>query len=157
MSIITGCGDGCAADMTGNATDGDMLVDYYTKAIVEVEAWEEEPGYYEQVLYIKDAENLKLEVYVDGGTDAEEKTTFTIPYEAWDRCQEAIRKHKMGKWNGRKKNITVEGKITVTRFRNGNDYVRVTSEDMPENGLEGMEEIHNILAEYVKSEYKDNA
>ncbi len=56
---------------------------------------------------------------------------------------EAVDRHNMRKW---KDGIAITGELYVVKFREAERTIRVSSDDMPENGLEAFGEIREALS-----------
>ena len=126
-----------------------LLVDHYRKT-----TGTEDAGYYELVLY--SAENPKLATLTEyvraDGDPKETSTSYLVPYEAVERCFRVIRQNKLRKWNDAD-GICTEGELTVCRFWTGREYIRVSTENMPEGGEAVLNDIGGIMREYLREEY----
>lgn len=126
-----------------------VLADYYQK---EVGTDEEQP-YFELVLYGNEDGSLTLEKYTEGGTEAETMVSYDVPAEAYNRALEIIRNRKLEEWNSMKEYISLDGMLFVIRFYADELHYRVSSERMPENGLEAFREMKALLLEYTAVKY----
>ena len=76
--------------------------------------------------------------------DEEEKMVFCIvDPSVLDECMDLVKRNKMLKW---KDGRGLNGKRYVVRFMSSGELIRVTSDDMPDNGLEAFYEIENVLS-----------
>lgn len=128
-----------------------MLVDCYERVV----GTPMEQGYTELVLYTHDQDTALLERYVDGGLDAERRTTFLVPLQAAQDAFDAIAQTQMAQWNDRKNTIAICGMMYVCKFPDGNGgYIRVSSEAMPEDGVHAFYAVRSAISAYLKDEYR---
>lgn len=133
---------------------GDLLVDLYTASV----ATDGGDGYDEMVLYAYTSDQLKLIVYrQDADMDTQQSTTYIVPRAALGRCLAVISDADMRTWNDSAEPLDgEEGAVTVCKFRDTDGtYVRVTSENMPENGAQAFAQIREILQSYVSDAYRE--
>ncbi|MBR6766368.1 MAG: hypothetical protein IKM02_00285 [Clostridia bacterium] len=130
---------------------GIMLVDCYRAE----RGTEEEGGYHEFVLSTgEDGSALTLDEYrSDGGGDGESRAAYAVPEEAALRCYEFIEKAGFRSWKLRNDLVGADGVMLVCRFYDNGSYIRVSSEEMPENGQKDLEDIWDILKAYACAEY----
>jgi len=130
---------------------GTMLVDYYRATVATVGG----DGYDEMVLSYYDETQASLDVYRLYEPDEKETcVSYLVPYEAVDRCYEAIDEEDFRSWEGRDDLTAITGAVIVCKFREGDgEYTRVSSENMPEDGQRSMGRIAAIMNEYRKEEY----
>ena len=128
----------------------EMLVDYYT-AIVGTVGGDRHTEY---VLYAYSEEQVKLVVYSQEYGEEEQSTAYLVPAEAADRCLEACKKNKLSKWEKMKNGTAITGGSTVVRYKDGDSYVRASTENMPEDGKRKLDEIGIIIREYIDEEYR---
>jgi len=145
---------GCAGDKNENNIKalpaGTMLIDYY-----RTEKAADESGYFELVLYTaENSDVLKLSVYSkdDKNTD-ENHTDYLVPYEAAENCYKLIEKHHLNRWNKMENTFSEDGVFIVCKYCSDGEYVRVSNEQMPENGAEVLDSIANIMSSYAKDEF----
>ena len=62
-------------------------------------------------------------------------------------CMDAVDRYNMRKW---KDGIAITGEVYVVKFREADRMIRVSSDDMPEDGLQAFGEIEKILAKAWK-------
>ena len=126
-----------------------MLIDWYEAP----QGTDGGGGHDEIVLYSYDSAQVRLTVY-RGNEDGEEtETNYLVPYEVWEECCYIIDRYQMKDWNDREDTDALDGVTMVCKFKDGDDYVRVSSEKMPEDGKEAFCEIESVLQEYAKDEY----
>ena len=117
-----------------------MVFDYYEKTEDE-----ESGSRWELVLYTRDSsDDLILARYSKNGSNPETVETRIVPKEVLDACMELTDKYQMAGWNAED---SLEGKTVVVKFLNGNEMLRISSEEMPENGMEAFDAISAKLAE----------
>lgn len=130
----------------------EMLIDYYSATVATVGG----DGYDETVLYSYTDDKVKLITYHEYEGEEETKAEYIVPYEVVDRCYEVIEKYKLREWNDRKDTFGITGALLVCRFKDGDGYVRVSSEKMPDDGKNAFNAIDSVLGEYIKDEYRVN-
>ena len=142
--------------LTGNKTNwqsaepGTVLVDYYEATQATVGGSQ----YVEYVLRKTEAEDaVALEVYRGMGDEEETCMRYVVPAEAVEQSFEIIEKKKLHNWNARYDGGGLEGGIVVCRFFDGKGQIRISTDCMPEDGMEILESIGHIIASYQQDEY----
>lgn len=126
--------------------DGEiLLVDYY-RAIVGTDGGDSS---YELALYRMGGGGLELREYTREAGGEEQVRTFSVPYSAKEDCYEVIDKSDFYKWESMD-GIATDGAVTVVKYRENGGYIRVSSENMPEDGIEKMDRVRAALQEYSK-------
>jgi hypothetical protein len=128
-----------------SAVEKRMLLDYYTASAAVDEAPGEEEGYYELVLYDDDCSDLLLEEYCHGGTSNETVESCRVPRETAGHAKEIIMRYRMVEWKRMDDCDSLEGVIYVCRFNLEGTYYRVTSEHMPQDGMDAFREVRELL------------
>ena len=108
------------------------------------EITEDEPSYFEAVLYSYSDTQALMEIYTAGGTDHEKMTACLVPLETVDQLMEVICTYGMNGWNSRE-GSGISGKLYVCKFREGGSLVRVSSENMPDDGLEAFDAVWEVM------------
>lgn len=126
-----------------------LLIDSY-RAIIGADG---DDGYDEISLYSYDSDHVTMSVYHQQSDSAESEAKYLVPYEVVDKCYEIISKYKLREWKTRKDLTALDGAKLVLKFKDGDLYVRVTSEKMPEDGEAAFSEIETLLKSYIKDEY----
>lgn len=127
-----------------------LLIDSYRATVATVGG----DGYDEIAVYSYDDENVRLGVYSQYEGESTTETNYLVPREVVDRCLDVIDKYGMREWNTGKDTFGITGAKLVCKFKDGDDYIRVTSEKMPENGKEAFSAVESVLYQYVKDEYR---
>ena len=124
-----------------------MLVDYYCSSKSTVGGG----GHYELVLSSREkTETLRLDRYIKEDEDTPEtKTSFFVPPVALDECMEIIQRHNLASWNDMENPQSTDGAKIVCKFWDGKKHIRVSNENMPENGEEIMQSIRNVMEKYL--------
>ena len=131
-----------------------MLFDYFQQVV----GTEEKQGYYEIVLYAivdeegkMSTEEIRMDVYTDGGLRTEKMVSSTVPYAMFDAVMEIIKEHKVKRWEtmDESKLGSIVGCNYVCKFPAGEKYMRISSEAMPEDGME----VFNAILEALQAEY----
>ncbi len=131
-----------------------MLVDYYTATVATVGG----DGYDEYVLSsIGDSkEAARLDYYARWEGDEEEThVSYTVPYEAVEKAYEAIDRERLRNWNDEDMIGGITGGVVVVKFLDGEEYVRLSTDDMPEDGKERLHSVGSVLVSYAREEYRD--
>ena len=110
-------------------------------------------GYDEISVFGYDKDHVTLAVYHQQGEESETETRYLVPYEVVDKCYAVIEKYKMRSWKTLTDTIAYDGVKMVCKFKDGSEYVRVTSDKMPENGAKAFGEVEAVLNSYVRDEY----
>ena len=99
---------------------------------------------------------MRLEVYENGGMEDEKMTAYLVPYQAYSEVLAAVAKYDMTSWNSSKDGNSIVGRMIVFRWSDAEDgsLTRVTSEYMPENGMEAFDAVRAVMAEYADSQYR---
>ena len=116
-----------------------LLADYFEREITE-----DESPYFEAVLYSYSDTQALMEIYTAGGTDHEKMTACLVPLETVDQLMEVICTYGMNGWNSRE-GSGISGKLYVCKFREGGSLVRVSSENMPDDGLEAFDAVWEVM------------
>ncbi|MBR6916838.1 MAG: hypothetical protein IKN38_01515 [Clostridia bacterium] len=129
-----------------------MMVDYCRKTVATVGG----DGYTETVLYYVDRYEAKLETYEKYEPDEEETVvTYRVPYEAIERCYDVIAQENLRGWDEIEDKIGLCGAETVCKFREDDgSYVRVSTDDMPQDGEASIDRVGAVMYEYIKDEYR---
>lgn len=145
--LMTGCTGDKKTDKGKNVPAGTMLVDYYHS----VKDAAGNGGYREMVLYATEDTNvLKLAIYEKADAQADEICTeYSVPYKAAEECYDIIEKHRLHSWNEMEDAVSLDGVLTVCRYYDSGSYIRVSTEQMPENGQQIMDSIGNAMQKYA--------
>ena len=130
---------------------GVMLVDYYD-AVVGTDGGDR---HIEYVLYTYDQTNCRLSVFVQGSPEEPEtETVYIVPAEARQRAYEAINNANLKSWVDLNDGVALDGRKTVVKFKDGDDYIRCSTDDMPEDGERLLDSVGAVLQGYAKEEYR---
>lgn len=127
-----------------------MLIDYYSATVATVGG----DRSYEAVLYEYSDTEAKLVIYQTYPGDEEEHSdTYIVPCEAVERCYKLIEENKLAEWNEIYPDAPLTGAVTVCKFRGADgEYVRVSTDAMPDNGRGILDSIGAVMGSYVKDE-----
>jgi hypothetical protein len=117
-----------------------MVFDYYEATVATVEGDES----VEYVLYGYDDAVLVLALYRKQGDSEETMDYCPVPTYVLDNCMELVRKYNMQDWY---EGTGLDGKKYVVKFSDNGKMVRVSSDEMPDNGIEAFDAIRSVLAE----------
>ena len=135
-----------------DAQKNTMLLDYYERVV----GTPEQQPYYELVLYTYSDTQALLEEYDDGGTDHETITRYLVPIEAAQEMLTAVRDSGMANWNEHE-GTAICGMAYVCKFPDGKgDYIRVSSENMPQDGTRAFGTVCSAMRKWTKEEYMEN-
>lgn len=128
----------------------EMLVDYFEKNM----AVPDDTSTYEIVLNSYTETEAQIDVYTKASeSDSEVKKTYIVPISVIDEVFEIIDNYDMKNWNSETDNNSITGKLYVCKFLGSEEYIRTTSENMPENGVNAFKEIKAKLSEYLDDKY----
>lgn len=145
---------GCSGDKNENNIKalpaGTMLIDCY-----RTEKAVDDSGYFELVLYTtENSDMIRLSVYSKDNKDTDENhTDYLVPYEAAESCYKIIEKHHLNQWNDMKNTVSADGILTVCKYYSNGEYVRVSTEEMPQNGTEILDSIADVMSSYAKDKF----
>ncbi len=139
-----------------SVVDGEpiIMVDYYETALGEVEDGGEDE-YYELVLYDDQNGELLLVEYRNGGTPQETETRYRVPMGVLTEALDVIYNARMNEWNDMPDTTSIDGALYVCRFNESGSYTRVTSEQMPEDGLQAFSTLKTLLSAYLTDAYRE--
>ncbi|MBQ6261993.1 MAG: hypothetical protein IJK58_00580 [Clostridia bacterium] len=127
-----------------------ILFDYYS-ATTGTDGYD---SHVEYVLSTYSREEHRLSVFVKNSPDEEEaRTDYLVPSELSEKCYRAVCAYEMDKWADRDDLEPIDGELVVLKYKNGEDYVRLSSEAAPYGGIAEMDAIGIMLAEYATPEY----
>ena len=149
---FSGCknGDPKPETAASEPEPGVMLVDYYD-AVVGTDGGDRHT---ECVLYTYDQANCRLSVFVqDSPEEPETETVYLVPAEARQRAYEAINDAGLKSWVDLDDGVALDGRRTVVKFKDGDGYVRCSTDNMPEDGERLLDSVGAVLRGYAKEEY----
>ncbi len=120
-----------------------VLVDYYD----QVTGTEMKQPYYELVLYRLNDGTYLLEEYYEGGMKDERVRGYGVDEDFYQRVIEVIRDCGMEQWKDLDDTFPIDGAYYSCRFFDHDAYTRVTSEDMPEDGIRAFGSVQKALSE----------
>ncbi len=128
-----------SGNLKDHITNENMVFDYY-EAVEATVGGDESTEY---VLYEYDDTQLILARY-NKEEDSEETMDYClVSSSVLDDSMELVRKYKMANW---KKGTGLRGMTYVVRFMNDGEMVRISSDDMPEDGSEAFNAIREVLS-----------
>ena len=116
-----------------------LLVDCFEKALGTPE-----PEPYSEIVLYRTGEGLILEVYANGGTPEETCSIHQADPQTYEEVMTLIRRYDPASWNEREY-PEFEGVRLVCRYRDGEELIRVSSENMPPEGERVLREIAAFL------------
>lgn len=126
---------------------GELLVDFYFEA-------NGASGYEELMLYGYSSQEATLCVYEGAVNGDETRTDYLIPVALVDQCFALIRDCDLESWGSLTDSTAHEDASIVCKYRKSADnYVRVSTELMPEGGELTLAKIRDFLLGCVKPEY----
>ena len=132
-----------------------IMIDYYETVVAAVEEDGAEDGYYELVLYDDQRGELLLVEYRSGGTSREIETHYRVPARVLTDALDVIFNARMQEWNDMTDTVSAEGVLCVCSYNDSGIYTRVTSEKMPEDGMEAFSALKTLLASYLNETYRE--
>ena len=127
-----------------------VLFDYYS-GTTGTDGYD---SHVEYVLSTYSREQHRLSVYVKNSPEEEEtKTDYLVPAELSEKCYRAVCEYEMDKWADRDDLEPIDGAIVVLKYKNGEEYVRLSSEAAPYGGVAEMDSIGVMLTEYATPDH----
>lgn len=141
--------------IAGGFEDGEeqiMLVDYYRATVATVGG----DGYSETVLYRNSDGSCEVHYYSKYEGDAEEAhTAYAVDPGVLEEVFKIIRENKIASWNDKKYAAGLDGARYVLKFRDSKgEYIRVSSDNMPEDGVSVMNAVNACMSSYVNEDSK---
>ncbi|MBQ6849478.1 MAG: hypothetical protein IJN77_00375 [Oscillospiraceae bacterium] len=152
--LMTGCHAPDTPEPADNLPAGTMVMDYYCKATADA------GGYSEMVLSTTDDSNtLQLSVYTKTDETASEQCTeYFVPYKTALECYTLIESESLKQWSHISDTVSTDGTLIVFKFYDNGSYIRVSSDNMPENGEIVLNRISNTMMKYITIEnYVDSS
>lgn len=126
-----------------------MLLDYYEAA----QATEEDRGYEELVLYTTEDPLVQCLQHHVVDTDGKQTVTrYHIPYHAADICYTILDNYDVRLWNEMEDAVCLDGMLKVCKFLDDEQYVRVSTEQMPADGETVLNLLRWSLEDYMTQE-----
>ncbi len=116
-----------------------LIFDYYEATVATVDGNDSE----EFCLYSYTDSQMILAYYNKPDGSEETMSYCLVPASVLDDCMSMVKKYKMNKW---KDGRGLNGKRYVVKFPDGDGLMRVSSDDMPENGREAFMAICDVLS-----------
>lgn len=123
----------------GDEEEPVMLIDYYTAIVGTVGG----DGYDETVLYQNKDGSCEIHYYSKYESDEEEsRRVYRADEKVIEEAYDIINKNKMTEWNDKYKDSCIDGAVYSLTFRNNEgEYVKVSTDSMPEDGINIMGEV----------------
>ncbi|MBR4162191.1 MAG: hypothetical protein IKR11_01640 [Solobacterium sp.] len=100
--------------------------------------------YSEIVLYEAEPNDI-LAVYKNGDTEDETVSRYYVSKDAYPKILKIILDLQMDTWNDLEDTYPIDGAFYVVRFWDGEKQVRVTSDDMPSDGMQAFYTVDNAM------------
>ncbi|MBR5796481.1 MAG: hypothetical protein IKY26_10085 [Erysipelotrichaceae bacterium] len=131
--------------MISNHLKEHMLINYYSKTY-HVNGYSS----YEMVLSTTPQPNeVKLDIYTKQEDANETCSTIYLPINVVEECMKWIQKCQMNQWNENENTESLDGKLLVCKHYFNGEYIRVSTDCMPENGEQMIEEVANIISKHT--------
>ena len=131
--------------MISNHLKEHMLINYYSKTY-HVNGYSS----YEMVLSTTPQPNeVKLDIYTKQEDANETCSTIYLPINVVEECMKWIQKCQMNQWNENENTESLDGKLLVCKHYFNGEYIRVSTDCMPENGEQMIEEVANIISKHI--------
>ncbi len=123
-----------------------MVVDFCQKTV----ATADEDSYSETVLYMYNGKKCEVRLYVKHIGEEEQCSVYEVDSAVVDEVYNIINEHEILTWKEKYSREPLCGAEFVLKFRREDrEYERVTTENMPENGLEIMLTVNRCLIKYA--------
>ena len=100
--------------------------------------------YSEIVLYEAEPNDI-LAVYKNGDTEDETVSRYYVSKDAYPQILNIILDQQMDTWNDLEDTYPIDGAYYVVRFWDGEKQIRISSEAMPENGMQAFYTVDNAM------------
>lgn len=126
-----------------------LLIDYCVKTVATVGG----NGYRETVLYQNKDGSCEVHYYSRSEDEPEEShAAYRVDPTVVADAYALISRNRIGSWNEKKYGPGPDGTQYVLKYRdNGGECIRVTSDNMPEDGIPVLREIKACLDSYADS------
>ena len=122
-----------------------MVLDYF-----EGMQGTEDESYEEFVLYTTDDPSVLLLRHYAADAEGEETVTeYHVSCHAAEICYTIMENYDMHHWEEMDDTVSLDGVLRSCKFYEDGEYVRVSTEQMPENGETGLDEIRLTLQDYM--------
>lgn len=137
-----------------NIPAGTLLVDYFEQQtgiiVLAGESAQAEGGYYEITLCAHSDTQLQLDVYEREHEGADERQkTYYVPAASLNEVYRVIDRYAMKNWNSGKGSGGGPGVYYVCKFYRNGELVRVSSDQMPEDGRDAFAELKALLLSLI--------
>lgn len=123
-----------------------MLFNYYRATNAAVEGDE----YYEIAVYSCDTDGcVKLCIYEKAEGGDEICIEYIVADTVVSECMALTEKYNLSEWENIKNATSADGALVVVKYKDGDKYVRVSAEHMPQNGMEILQEIADTISAYI--------
>ena len=128
-------------DLESEINEENLYFSYFEKEITA----EEQPPYTEYRLYEREEGTGMILKYETGDGDHEYSSCCLVPENTWDYCMNIVRNFGMADW---KDGSGLRGKYYSVVFPDGSgNMMKISSDDMPEDGQTAFDYIEEDLAE----------
>lgn len=127
------------AELLERVDEGRMVFDYY-EAVTGTDGGD---GYVEYVLCRWEEDDLLLARYTKTDGEYEKASACRVPLSYLYDCLKEVNKAGMRSW---KDGNPLDGMVYVIKFKDGDEVVRITSDDMPEDGIKAFGKIEKVMS-----------
>jgi hypothetical protein len=136
---------------------GTLLIDYFEKQegvlVQKSDGTETGGGYYEITLSAYTDTDIQLDVYKREHEGAEEyHKAYFVPLSLLNEAYKVIDQYAMKNWNRDKATGGMTGMYYVCKFHKNGEFIRVSSDQMPEDGPEAFAEIKALLLDGINDQ-----
>ncbi len=100
---------------------------------------------YSDIILYEAEPNDILEVYKNGDMEDETVSRYYVSKDAYPQILNIILDQQMDTWNDLEDTYPIDGAYYVVRFWDGEKQIRVTSDAMPENGMQAFYTVDNAM------------
>ena len=127
-----------------------MLIDFCKKTVATVGG----DGYSETVLYQNRDGSCEVHYYSKYEGDTKEShSAYSVDKAVIAEAYEIINQNKIAAWNEKYNGPGMDGAIYVLKFRtNSGDYIRATSDNMPDDGIAILYSVNDCMNSFVKED-----
>ena len=122
-----------------------MLLDYCRATVATVGG-----GYHELVITTTDdPEEVRLDEFIKEEGEEENCRSWYIPFSAAQEILDFVDAYGLAEWNDMENGISIDGARKVCEYWDGEGYIRVSTDHMPEDGEETLDTLYELVISYV--------
>lgn len=141
LSLLLGLFSFSAEEPSVPGNEQQLLADYYEATVATVGG----DHYSEMVLYRNANGSYEIDLFTKFEDEPEICSVYPADETYYDAIVSVVKENGIDKWNDTKYVAGLTGKEYAFRFYLDGEYYRVTSDNMPDDGLTALAAIRNVL------------